>query len=472
MTPPSPPGDGDSPLPSDDPPQVPGGRIDARDAARLARIMANHPYLKDIAPEAVSALMGAGTRITAAPGELLIRRGDVSTFALLMLEGTAEVLIDTPYEQVVLATCESPTIIGEIGAFTGVERTAHVRARTVVKAVRLSSQVLAKAVQAHPSLLAAVMHQFGQRFATFNRAFGFYANALNALERRAFDLRLLDDLRNPLPELADFSASFRRLAEELMIREAEQRELSNAAAIQRAMLPPPLEAARLDGRAEIHAEMRPAKEVGGDFYDYFQLSDGRLVVTVGDVAGKGIPAALFMCAAQTTLRTVLRHERDVARAMADANELLCANNSETLFVTAFGAVLDLDTGILDYCSCGHGDALVLRASGAMERPPVCGMALAMMEDQHFTARRIQLEPGDRLLLFTDGLTDATNTGDQRFGDARLETTLRCVAPFKGATFVTSLLDSIEAFAGDASQFDDMTAVSVLFTGRPAATGPS
>ncbi|MFG1477124.1 SpoIIE family protein phosphatase [Xanthobacter sp. V4C-4] len=428
--------------------------------------MANLPFFKDISPDAVAALLASGTRIEAAPGELLIRRGDPSTFALLMVEGIADVLIDTPYEQVELAACESPTIIGEIGAFTGVERTAHVKARTAVTAVKLSSDVLARAAQAHPSLLAAVMHQFGQRFATFNRAFGFYANALNALERRAFDLRLLDDLRNPLPELVNFSASFRRLAEELMVREAERRELANAAAIQRAMLPPPLDGAVLGGRADIYAEMRPAREVGGDFFDYFTLADGRLVVTIGDVAGKGIPAALFMSATQTVLRTVLRHERDLSDAMADANALLCANNSESLFVTVFCGVLDLDTGVLDYCSCGHGDALVLRATREIEQPPVSGIALAMMEDQPFSARRIQLQRGDRLMLFTDGLTDAANPEDQRFGDGRLKEALRRAGHLRVAPFVTSVLDGIEAFAGEAAQFDDMTALAVSFHGAP------
>ncbi len=426
--------------------------------------MADHPFFRGMDQAAMAALIVQGTAVDAAPGELLIRRGDPSTFALLMVEGIADVVIDTAYEHVMLAACESPTVIGEIGAFTGVERTAHVQARTRVRAIRLSADALAAAGQAHPGLLAAVLQQFGQRFATFNRAFGFYANALNALERRAFDLRLLDDLRNPLPELANFSASFRRLAEELMVREAERRELANAAAIQRAMLPAPLGPEALAHRADLYADMRPARAVGGDFFDAFLLADGRLVVTIGDVAGKGIPAALFMCATQTTLRTVLRHESDLALAMASANALLCATNSEQLFVTAFCAVIDLASGVMDYCSCGHADALVLRGSGAIERPSVCGMALAMMEGASYTARRLVLSPGDRLLLYTDGLTDATDGADHRFGETRLEAEVAKGTALRAAVFVTSLLDRIEAFAGTTDQFDDMTALAVVFNG--------
>jgi len=434
------------------------------EAVDAARIMARHAYFADFPEDALVALVAEGEVITALPGTRLICRGDRGTFALLVLEGAAVVTIDTPYEHVELARHEAPAVIGEIAAFTGVVRTAHVDALTPLRAVRLSSQALDAAGRAHPGLLSAVMRQFGRRFETFNRAFGFYANALNALERRDFDLHLLDELQNPLPELVDFSHSFRRLAQAIMTRAAERREMANAAAIQRAMLPPPLSAAALGGRADICAAMRPAKDVGGDFYDYFLIDQRRLVVSLGDVAGKGTPAALFMSATQTALRMVLRNEPDLARALAAVNDLLCATNSEDMFVTVFCGVLDLDTGAFAYCSCGHTDCMILRADGTIDRPAATGMALAIMEGAKTRAATTRLAPGDRLFLFSDGLTDAIDPGEAVFGEARLEAAAAAARQLPAGAFIPTLLDAVAAYSGTAPQFDDMTALALTYAG--------
>lgn len=232
--------------------------------------------------------------------------------------------------------------------------------------------------------------------------------------------------------------------------------MANAAAIQRSMLPAPLAPDALGGRAEIFAAMRPARDVGGDFYDYFLLDPDHLVVSLGDVAGKGTPAALFMSATQTALRTVLRAEPDLARALATVNDLLCATNGENMFVTAFCAVVDLATGALTYCSCGHSDAMILRADGALEHPAPTGMALAMLEGAQPRAVADRLGAGDRLLLFSDGLTDAMDTAEQAFGEARLQ----------AAALVTGLLDAVTAHPGAAPQFDDMTALAVCMSTAP------
>lgn len=444
--------------------EAPGRPVAPEEAARIARQLAGHPYFHGFAGDDLARLVAAGEIIEAAAGTRLIRQGDPGTFALLVIEGAAAVIIDTPYDQVELATFEAPAVLGEIGAFTGVARTAHVDARAPVRAVRLPAEALEAAGRTHPALLSAVMRQFGQRFETFNRAFGFYADALSALERLDFDLRLLDELRNPLPELTHFAHSFRRLAEAIMTRAAERQEMANAAAIQRSMLPPPLAPHALDGRAEVCAAMLPALEVGGDFYDYFLIDPDHLVVTLGDVAGKGTPAALFMSATQTALRMGLRSEKDVARAVTAVNDLLCATNGETLFVTLFCGVLELSSGTLTYCNSGHTDCIILRAGGSVEPLSATGMALAILEGAKVGAATTRLAPGDRLFLFSDGLTDAIDAGEHAFGQQQLEQAAAAALPLATQAFVRSVLEAACAHAGDTPQFDDMTVLAVTFSG--------
>lgn len=443
-------------------------RLSPTEARRVAELIGSHDLMRHLPVEALAELVARGTCVTFAPDEFLMRRGERSEFALLLMEGTADVFIETAYEDVHLATCAGPAVVGEIGAFTGAPRTAHVRARTPIKAIRIGAPDLTQAGHSHPDFLGVALGQIGARFNTFNQAVGFYSTALNALERQDFDLKLLDDLRNPLPELANFAQSFRRLAEEIMVRQAQRREMASAAAIQRAMLPEPMPSAALGHRAEIHARMQPAKEVGGDFYDMFLLPDGRLVVSVGDVSGKGTPASLFMSAVQTALRYVLRHERDLATALRIVNELLCATNREDMFVTLFCAVLDLDKGTLDYCNCGHGDSLIVRADGTLERPVISSIAVGIADHARFTAERTTLVPGERLFLFTDGLGDAFNDKEVQFGEARVEAAVRAAGDLPTADFVASVVGEVVRFAGAAPQYDDITALCLTYRGPAAA----
>ena len=436
------------------------------EANALAALVGSHEIFREMPTEALAALIARGTCVSFAPGEFLVQQGEESDFALILVDGTVEVGIDTGYDHVSLATAAAPAVVGEIGPFTGVARTANVKALSEVVAVRIAAPDLIAAGHAHPGFLSAVMRQLGRRFETFNRAIGFYSNALDALERHNFDMRLLEDLRNPLPELASFAGSFRRLAEEIMVRQAHRRDMASAAAIQRSMLPEPLEARILDERAEIAAEMRPAQEVGGDFYDYFVLPDDRIVLCVGDVSGKGVPASLFMSATQTALRYVLRHERDLARAVTIVNELLCATNSESMFVTLFCGVLDLKTGVLDYCNCGHGNCLLLRADCSLEVPVVSSMALAVYDQATFRSERLALGAGDRLFVFTDGMTDAINADEEQFGEQRLAEAVRASCGLASQVFIRQVLATVDEFSGGAPQFDDITALAVTVGGRP------
>src|SRR5258705_2694685 len=185
-----------------------------------------------------------------------------------------------------------------------------------------------------------MMLQLGRRFETFNKAIGFYSHALGALEREDFDLSLLDDLMHPLPELVDFSRSFVRLAEQITLRRAHREEMANARAIQESMLPFDDVLEHCKNYVEVDAKMRPAREVGGDLYDFFLIDSDRLAITVGDVCGKGIPAALFMAMTQMVMRYMLRQEPDVGAATTAGNALLAASNREMMFTTLFCSVLN------------------------------------------------------------------------------------------------------------------------------------
>ncbi len=302
------------------------------------------------------------------------------------------------------------------------------------------------------------MLQLGKRFETFNKAVAFYSHALGALERDDFDLALLNDLRNPLPELIDFSRSFVRLAEQIALKRAHRKEMANARAIQESMLPLDEALAPCKPYIEVHATMRPAREVGGDLFDYFLIDADRLAVTIGDVCGKGIPAALFMAMTQMVMRYMLRRESDVGQAAAAGNALLAASNREMMFVTLFCSVINLRTGQLSYCSCGHHSPLILREGKAIETVAVSGLPLGLNKNAKYKTESFILDPGDQLFLFTDGFADAVNSEGTRFGDERLHEAVEQLRALPAGQFVPELIKSIDGFAGAEPQFDDLTAL--------------
>lgn len=415
-----------------------------------------------IQPQAdVVALIESGETLSFESGEMLIRQGDVSDFALITVEGTVDVFVETRHGAVHLATLASPVLVGEIGIFTNVPRTASIRTTSDVRAVRLGAEALQRFARANPAFLSSMMLQLGRRLQTFNTAVGFFSHAFVALERDEFDLSLLDDLKNPLPELVDFSRSFHSLAKQITLRSAQRAEMANAKAIQEGMLPAREELAGCDGRVDVQAIMRPALDVGGDLYDFFFVDPDHLAVTVGDVCGKGIPAALFMAVTQMIMRYMLRREPDVGAAASAANSVLAASNPETMFTTMFSAVLDLRSGELTYCSCGHHSPLLMRAGGAVEKVPVVrNRPLGIDTRTEYVTKTTKLAPGDRLFLFTDGFVDAIDPQDERFGDPRLEQAVADLRDLPPQDFLDALVQVIHRFSGTAPQFDDITAVLV------------
>ncbi len=217
---------------------------------------------------------------------------------------------------------------------------------------------------------------------------------------------------------------------------------------------------------EVSALMIPAKEVGGDFYDYFLLDGNRLALVVADVSGKGIPAAFFMAISRTLLKSIAQFLREPADIMERLNDRLCAENEQMMFVTAFLGVIDLDSGRLDFVNAGHNAPLLLRGNGQIEvLPQGQNVALAVMDELPFKQGALRLDVGDTLLLYTDGVTEAADDKGELFGEARL---LELSRAWRGPprALPEAVLRAVRAFEAGGPQADDITIVVTSYRGQP------
>jgi len=257
------------------------------------------------------------------------------------------------------------------------------------------------------------------------------------------------------------------VAERIMaVQRAQQRareaEMASAAAIQRSMLPGMQPDDTAHGELDIFAKMIPAREVGGDLYDIVKLDENRVAVSIGDVCGKGVPASLFMAMTQTVMRLVVRSGEDLQAEIKAANKMLVANNREEMFTTLFCGVLDVASGTMTYCNCGHNPPLVLRKGGeAFEPLRNCGPPLGMFDDMSYAPRSIALAPGDMVLLYTDGVTEAEDAQSAQFGMKRLEEAILEMRGEPAHSAVEHVIKRVAEFVKGAPQSDDITCVAVV-----------
>lgn len=396
-------------------------------------------------------------------GAALLRQDETSDTAYVLAEGTVKVVADTAYGVVPLATIHAPSLLGEIGALSGVPRTASIIAETAITVHAIPRHRLVEAASRDTQFLISIIAQLGRQLHGMNRTLSLYSKALEALQQREFDPRILEDLVSPSPPLLEFSVAFRNFAQEINSKRRGQDEVASAAVIQQSFLPRP---ALLEGsshRLDLHAEMRPARNIGGDFYDYFFLDEDRLAIVVGDVCGKGIPASLFMSVVMTVLRVAAREEKDPAATIARTNDILCRDNVTSMFATAFYGVLDLRDGALEYCNCGHNAPLLLDEAGNVTSLPATGLPLALYPERSAAARRITVTPRDLLVLFTDGVTEAMSPTNEEFSERRLEEALRAARGLSAREIVAHITSRVESFAAEAEQADDITCMVIRRT---------
>ena len=234
-------------------------------------------------------------------------------------------------------------------------------------------------------------------------------------------------------------------------------ELDVAKHIQASMLPCIFPAFPERSEIDIYATMEPAKEVGGDFYDFFMVDDRHLAIVMADVSGKGVPAALFMVIGKTLIKDHTTPGRDLGKVFTEVNQLLCESNSEELFITAFEGVLDLVTGEFVYVNAGHEMPFICKAGGNFEPYKIrAAFVLAGMEGMKYRAGSMTLEPGDKIFQYTDGVTEATNVNNELYGMERLGAILNKVKNGTPHDILPAVKKDIDEFVGEAPQFDDIT----------------
>ena len=243
-------------------------------------------------------------------------------------------------------------------------------------------------------------------------------------------------------------------------------ELSIATQIQANMLPGIFPAFPDKPEFDIYATMNPAKEVGGDFYDFFMVDDRHLAVVMADVSGKGVPAALFMVIGKTLIKDHTQPGRDLGDVFTEVNDLLCESNSEGLFITAFEGVLDLVSGEFTFVNAGHEIPFICKKDGSYEPYKIrAGFVLAGMEGIRYKCGTMQLSPGDRLFQYTDGVTEATDKDGRLYGMGRLGEILTQNAALPPMELLGKIKEDIDVFVGDAPQFDDITMLCLEYRER-------
>jgi sigma-B regulation protein RsbU (phosphoserine phosphatase) len=299
------------------------------------------------------------------------------------------------------------------------------------------------------------------------RALGDAACALSAgrLDATLPDPRGQDEVAQVTRAFATMRDNLKRyiadLAETTAARERMNGELRIAHDIQMDLVPKTFPAFPNRDDIDLYAVMEPAREVGGDFYDFFMLDADRLVVAIGDVSGKGVPAALFMAVTRSFLRAAFRADDDPAAALVRVNDDLAERNESCMFVTLFCAVIRLGDGQVEYANAGHNPPLVVDSTGVLrwiDSP--FGTAAGAMPGSPYATGRFQLEPDALLLLYTDGVTEAMDRENRLYGNARLAEQLEASRALACRETLAYLLGDIRVFADGAEQSDDITMLLV------------
>ncbi|MBQ7796418.1 MAG: SpoIIE family protein phosphatase [Lachnospiraceae bacterium] len=366
-------------------------------------------------PEGSRILLDATDLATFEPGEDIVTYGASADDGMyIILEGRTKVLGP---KGALISEQESGDVVGELALIKDGTRKATVRAATKVTCAHLSKPVFEGLAQSNTKVYGAF-------------------------------LELL----------------YTKTTKIVVERERMKSELEIAAKIQSGYLPKSF--GKFNKMPDVHiaARMKPAKEVGGDFYDVFQIDEDRLCFLIADVSGKGVPASLFMTVAKTHIKNYMSLDMPLAEMAERVNNQLNEDNDEELFVTVFICVLDVKNHTLSFVNGGHNKPCISRAGGAFEMMDCkVDFVFGMMEDMPYREQKTTLMPGDKFYLYTDGVTEAFNDKEELFGDDRLVETLNRHMDIAGEPdrLLDTMYEELHTFANGADQSDDITMVYLV-----------
>ena len=298
-------------------------------------------------------------------------------------------------------------------------------------------------------------------------AYGDMENIRTAMNRGAFDFLTkpidFNDLEKTIEKGLKEIAYIKESMQEKRLLNAVQRDLDTASRIQQKILPQNFPAYPDRREFSVYAEMHTAKEVGGDFYDFFFIDPTHLGFVIGDVSGKGVPASIYMAVSRTMLKAIASQVHDPSECLSTVNSMLIPESDITTFVTVFYGILNTETGSIDYCNGGHNLPYIIKKDGTVEQVEnTGGLLLGKIEPIEFQSRRIQLQSGERLLLYTDGVTEAVNERDDMYEEERLESYLRNHASDSEEKLLRGIIVDVLKFINKAHQSDDITLMVLDF----------
>lgn len=378
---------------------------------------------------------------TLQPGEILFHEGEVGEHFYILTDGELEIVLGTgTKEELVLNTLGPGEYLGEMSLIIpGGERTATARARQKATLLAMSRDEFNALLQQYPMLVQSMVRVLSERLDSTNDA------TFRDLTEKNRQLQIAYD-------------ELKAAQEQLIEKERLERELKVAADIQMSILPDVLPA---PPRFDFGARIDPARQVGGDFYDVFRVSEDKVAVLIGDVADKGVPSAIFMARAHALIAAEAESYENPGDVLRKANAHITRLEKATQFVTVLYGILNVDSGEFTFARAGHEPPLMLLPNGSAKRIPYnTGMALGLWEDITLDEQTITLSPGSTLVLYTDGMTDCRDPNGVAFGLERIQRSLNTCPGTSAQEVCNYLLQTLKDYQQGSKQDDDVTLVAV------------